>query len=625
MAQPHEQTPDQRIFQSIPWLRYTDELRPYDGAPVSAGDSIFLGEGLPLLDTMMTFFQSYNPKGKRDEQRGKANWLVHQMIMNPELFPLPQVFDSCLALEETFPDHIRALRTDLPKAFTEQSRATVDQAIAERQLPLLKIAVRNPAYSEQAKDVLRLWYGASNTQERVVRTMYHTLLAALRSNDPDVERFAAEITTFYTSILPETSRQATLYVASQYSESDDLLAVHMVVDETISFLRRTHLPHTNTPDQSIYTRLPINDTIVSAYLRSQQFNSQRLQAITDYYRYQEQLTLAAPGNVATTAQRVDAATGYPYTLSRKQSELRQLLSARLMEHIARQDAELRTMTITLPDNTLLPFSTKEDVRLTAMQLLEYFLREGHGVIADLNAVHDILEFLGPPYLHHNAEKVNKLHEIRTQLKQDIWKNAVYTVSPRGDRIPVDTPELTDLGLKELVFHLGRHGMETRVTIILQDYALPLILDRHYNLMGRNGEELRLSRDARNWWESIIMSHLHPLVTGSRDGWVDDHGHRSGSRTRVHGEQKMTESRRGFRRKLPPGQCFTPEQAALVEAELFINLATYNADRGLNREAGQYTWVLPMYMPSVSSALTNEPMTVYIPRAAASLFTALNLE
>ncbi len=618
-----EQSPQQQIFQSIPWLRYTDEPRPYDGAPTSPGDSIFLGEGLPLLDTMVSFFENYNCKGKRDDQRGRANWLVHQMLMNPAEYPLPQVFDTCIALEETYPEHIHILRQDLPRSFIDQARATVDHANAQRQLPLLEIIAKNPAHAEQAKNVLRLWYGSANSQERIVQTMYNTLLAALTSEDPDIERLAAEITSFRTDMMPDSSKQASLYVSAAFAATDDVLAAHMAVDETIKFLRHVHLPQFDSPDDSIYHRVEVNDIITAAHLRSWK-NPVRMQAIIDYYDYQEKLTLANPGGVATQDQRVALNQDYPRNIARQPSELRRLLSNRLVRFMAAENTELNTVSITLPDGTIQPIATHGDIGTTAMHLLSDILLDGHGVISDIHAAHDTLEYLGPPLLQQDAERVNILHEIRTQLKKDIWKNATYTVSPRGDRIPVDNPILQAMGMNEIVFHLGRTAMETRVTIIIEQYALPLTLDRHYNLRGMHGEELHLSRDARNWWEAILLSHLHPLVTGTGDAWVDEHRPRSGSRSRVHSDENITEARRGFRRRLPAGQCFTPEQAELVEEELFIDLLTYNLDRGLTRETGQYTWVLPKYENRTTTGM-GEPMTVHIPHAADKVFTAMAMQ
>jgi len=191
------------------------------------------------------------------------------------------------------------------------------------------------------------------------------------------------------------------------------------------------------------------------------------------------------------------------------------------------------------------------------------------------------------------EKLKKLEERISKLKQDIRSNLKYLVNPRGDKIIVEDAVLNKAGLKSVTFKRTDGGgyFDLDVDVEVGRFTISCQLkndDMHsFALFSkRNGRGISISRRTEAIISEIVLSQLRSLLcenipVRAGDGNIDPQ--------KEHGKIK---TRRAHFRKLPAGSGYTEAQRkkVLAETDDEIDLAQVNTQLQLDPDDGQKTFV-----------------------------------
>jgi hypothetical protein len=188
----------------------------------------------------------------------------------------------------------------------------------------------------------------------------------------------------------------------------------------------------------------------------------------------------------------------------------------------------------------------------------------------------------------SMDAVKELSQIIEETKNTLKKDARTLVSPRGDVLVVQDPELAQkYGITKVSFFPDSSVVDLRVQVTYRDTTTFVCkLDTDFSLRdGAQKHALDISMNTSLLLHHIVLNHLKEILCGMEAGGGGQG--KTADATQDHPDIRV---RRPHMRKLPSGKSFTTEQAMLAQKEYGVNLLMYNEARGLTKTEGQFTFV-----------------------------------
>ena len=207
------------------------------------------------------------------------------------------------------------------------------------------------------------------------------------------------------------------------------------------------------------------------------------------------------------------------------------------------------------------------------------------------------------------------YKDKNKLLKQRLRNPSRGLSKDGVIVKIKNDQSPDLYFSEI--HYDYSGRKIRINF--NGNWFDLVLDHNdFSLKYQDGGPLNLDEESMLWWENVILSPLEKLVcNGDEKDWLIAGTENLPTDKALEIKKRTITKRIGYSRREPPGRGYTEEQRNRVlsarKFSLFgieiIDLKLLNEERGLTRQEGQYTYVLP-----IEQEPTGTPVEVSVPAA-----------
>lgn len=585
-----------------------------EGVSKNASESVFSTNEFLEENFGYMCLLDYAKKDNAGERKNVANFMALRMLNSPQKYSLNSFYEQMDKINTgnyVGGESVDTFIGEVGKSLYEKARA--DRVPSVKQLgAFLKIASYESKDLEgdeakqliqsQSEMILERMVVGLKSSERVVDTLYNMCLSAMKSEDPDVERYVARVMAFDTNVFPPTSIQSKRFAAALFSNSDDTLGKVFDIDYTGRLLRDIHDPgltqvydegHALMSDEIervFHSPGAIDDVIrkgtedvilVNAIDKSTKTDEKRAFEIFVFMEEQAaraELTEPYSINVADTEDVVNPEK-FPRDLLCQPRELRVLYNKRFLGWLKDQEyfPYKDVMLLWMPYGQMKAINVFEDIHEEAGTILKGAFEYGKGVTTiSGEAVNTALEYLRPGDI--DDEDNGWLVDYRDSLRRVVFEEPDYDIHPRGEKINIDDDNLSNFGIKSIQFDLHEKSMDTVVTIEIAKYRMRLRLDEYYQLRKIQGHN-EISDEAKVWWESVILSHLKPLITRREKSETFLRQSSAGRHKEL--TEKEFGQRKAHRRRLQEGDMFTVEQyLEVLDRRGRPDLVKFNAIRGL---------------------------------------------
>lgn len=462
----------------------------------------------------------------------------------------------------------------------EQFKPTVD--VYSRWLELY---VNSEAYRQRVSELMRSSFEGAKGILPHMENLHRLAHGALRNADEASILTAIKILTYRTSALPPERKFIDRYTASIISPNDEVFKRGIDVDTFVHFfgarfdpesMRQLEETHTAFVREVIPGGRPDMSSLYVQYAALAKGDTPEGEKVRKLVRFHDSLNIDRG-----LSEFRDFEPVYPFNLFTRDehmTDMRRLLNRHLAQRLAVETGE-RVLVLYHPGSgeAANKFPPEADVGETVRR----WFREAGPETTTADCATETLSFMFPPIQDNKrGEIVQRLF----QLKGDLRSHLRYLVNPRGDKLIIEDRLLNEAGIQTMTFRPRSSFLDLEVDIEAGNVVCRCALDSYYTLHNAStGRPLNISTDASLVVSELVLSQLHELLCGERAG-----------RFRAGGEGKGKEvkqvTRRPHVRKLPSGRGFTQEQYAFARSEYGIDLIRFNADLGLGKKDGQYTFV-----------------------------------
>lgn len=568
-----------------------DEEPPLNGIPQSQSQSVFWNHAIDTAWSLMDIQQEPGHRKRAKKMRTAVD----------PIFPDRQLFLHTLEyLKDSVPDDKKNVATNalmsVQQSLLEYTQEH-DLSGPENFGTILLLYKDFPDQKEQTLSILKEALLKRKDIPSSVDYFYDFMTAVYQISDPLLDRFALDVMCYKTSLLLPFSIQSQLFSCGEIYDKDDTLGKALDVQEGIKWLTDEY--DTDYSLENNRTRVMKKETVSPYYAQlTQEIEIRDVDRMEKLRRYHEKNSEDALIIMDDTNSIVHS--DFPIRVTQQNRELRLLINQKVIKDL--KDRDVDGFLLFLPDDThrFMLLRTPHDnndpgIRALYDVINQWYLEvPGEYDLTDPRTRSTFFEYLKP--LFCTPEELDKLHQNRDALQSTIEQDVKRWISPYGHEVLMDRDSAETFGIDELVFKPSKNG-NVNVFIKSGNSHTRVKIENRHPLYSVNFDDAGinppLSDFARYWWESMILYYFKGIVCSQESeiglvGCEND----SPSENLVYQAESPHRKYSAHRRRLPKNRQYTQEQHARALSEIGIDLEVYNRIRGLTRETGTYTWVLP---------------------------------
>jgi hypothetical protein len=492
----------------------------------------------------------------------------------------------------------------------EKAACGYEETPSDEQLhPVLKMYKEKGEYHKEAEAILSGWVKSTKDEEEITRLLSNILLDAYKHpDDEELNLTVARITSFVTPIFPKGSVQFQKYLAAFYltdPEREEVLARALDIDHASKLLR--DITNDNMSQKSYSAAFAkarafveaspeekaimseeedeypyVTQTMVEGFKK----NPKRLRQLMDMYDSEEQRIRKSGGGPMDVSTLILASElPFPLRLLNLPRELRLLYQERYVDYLGAINKlpHPETFNLWMPDGS---FKTVGfiDRNKESQDVLRVSLELGDGGMVEREeSVRDMLEYLRPELSDVQAANLDGFNE---SLSDELFYEQGYTLSPRGELVVQPDHVLQKYGLDRILYEMDTKTNDIIVTVGFGEegkFSVQLRLDEYFRLREPNRDpNSTLSAYSKTWWRTVLLTHLRPMLI--REQGVLEDINLEGWRLLENESEMSVEkyySRKGYFRRLPEGQYFTPRHyLTMLNERASRDLLEYNMMHGI---------------------------------------------
>jgi|GEM_PF-5942258 len=564
-----------------------------EGAPESESDSAILNTPeYAVAAGDLADFSRQNSEHRQILQRER----VRSFLQNPERLP-----DYLNALEDAKMSWtsqqklVGSFETEFEQNF-EKYISRVNYYSPASLAGWLKILAHNETYKPYAERVFRTLLEKAKAPEETEQLLYDLAQAAAGNQDQKAMEQGFRILLWDTDLIKPGSATAINHIKSRYSKDDEILRKYIELETTLLLMGKHYSPESEQHFKSAYQQQWAQETTENSGAEYEKWDPKRARLLETFFRN------VRTGNREFSKKQLRT---WPDSIFMKHGPLRKQLNRWL------ESQDETTISFNMPGLGGMTYSetTPKDLREAIYKHLQELPQGTEPDIADAETM-KVLFYLRPDM---TPDQERAFLKDNMELRQNVVRDEIRSLSPRGDKILVTDEELKKLGFESITYEVGEPVEKTKVTLEVGKYKffIQLSEDLLMETMA-GGQDFEVSNERRAFLEQIILSHLYELQCSERiKVGYSRSGQTAGEQEKEH-HREFT-SRRSHLMKLPRGKGFTLEakNAAKQNKPRPYDLVALNAKLGLTRQEGQKTYVPPTENVAIGD---RRPMVSKAPRA-----------
>lgn len=441
----------------------------------------------------------------------------------------------------------------------------------------LEILVLNQGLSERVANILNQVFESSKGVEEYVRNLHVFAHGTILQSDNRCFAAGFNILNFQTSVLEADDRKLDLFMAGMISPDDEVNKRAVDVD---FLLNSFDFPNNSKPTATeLYHKY--EHRMIEAYRNESNrfdgslYHAYTMKSLEPHSRegkiIRRNIRLVQLRNNLDRADEraLDGLSDRFFAKDGKMTKMRRALN-RMVARALGKNVEYD------PEFGELLGQSDTDSRF----LLKKFL-ECHEQTVQVDSVFESIGYILPAL---SEDELYTLPNRVLELREKIQNDARYLVSPRGDKLVIDDPNLRELGITSIHFRPKKSVIDMDVILRVGNVDCVLHLDESLILSSHDtGQQLEISNESFVKVSELIFSHLHHILCEKIPGDGSTNSDESGFDSHV-------KVRRAHLRHLPKGYAYTAQQAVIALKNYGVNLAQYNLLRKLSKSDGQYTLV-----------------------------------
>ncbi len=574
-----------------------------EGLPQSPENSIFLST--PGLIKAAELALGFKSARKHEEQKQIAEKVAVEFINKPR--ELIDILDALNTFSEVnaYGDKkgLKKISKEIEKA-TEKLSIPADATVAER---WLSVYAESGVYRNLAETILINSLRSCHNESSFSEMLYNLALGGLRSSNEKIVKKTIQILTFFTPILPLGGDMANLYARMIFSEDSDISSRGKEVERVVFTIAELRAPELIENIEKLRTRFikstggkimttlggeanpRVNEVMMADRIEQKRsrltpeehaiFQNEYEQAVLnetvgDILKSLEGKTGAPQSKLAQLFIKIGINSFRDFDIWRKSKrsvgELAQWIVDISAEELTRQGEP--TIAVHFPGvNTTIEGGSPEKMRLifkktkdletkAPMEDEKYWQTFAHLLPSEFDKPED------------RERALSNLRELNVKYAEDLSRDTMHLLSPRGDIIAIEDPMLTGLGITKIEFHMDdRDKRDTEVTLYIGNVQYKILLDQYAALRNfKNPDQpITLPLDGE-FIRAVILAYAH-AVRCTEFPQEENGGEGEG-------KNKIRGGRRAHLRILPKRNKPRREQIAHILKKYGVDILRMNAER-----------------------------------------------